>query len=247
MTRKKERQHKKPMTSKSNKRLADGTAKNSSSHSNAKALNAATRNPTTPAGTYPAFENHLGVSALEQKHELKQTKQHKRKTRKENISLFLKTVVPVFLVAGVLLGGIMLFANNTPRNSIDSQATVSAQVTATPQPTATPTPESTAKPTPTKTSTAFIQKWCSTTPTATPYRDSDGVMQHPAGSGRDAYYVPFNEDCGVRYTQAKSDKSASSSSLGDHPILLCLLLGSILALGGGVAYVFDKAMRSMEN
>lgn len=235
------------MTSKSNKRLADGTAKNSGSHTNVKALNAATRNPTTPAGTYPAFESHLGVTALEKKHEHKQAKQHKWVARKESISLFLKTVVPVFLVAGVLLGGIMLFANNTPRTSVDSQVAVSAQVTATPQPAVTPAPEAIAKPTPTKTSTAFIQKWCSTTPTATPYRDSDGVMQHPAGSGRDAYYVPFNEDCGVRYTQAKSDKPASSSSLGDHPILLCLLLGSILALGGGAAYAFDKATRSMEN
>lgn len=247
MTHKKERQNKKPMPSKSNKRLASDTIKNSGRRSNAKALSAATRNPETPAGTYPAFENHLGMSALEQKHELKQTKRHKRKTRKENISLFLKTVVPVFLVTGVLLGGIMLFANNTPRNSADNQVTVSAQVTATPQPAVTPTPEATANPTPTKTSTAFIQKWCSTTPTATPYRDSDGVMQHPAGSGRDAYYVPFNEDCGVRYTQAKTDKPASSSSLGDHPILLCLLLGSILALGCGAAHVFDKAMRSTEN
>lgn len=247
MTHKKERQHKKPMTSKSNKRLAGDTIKNSGRRSNAKALNAATRNPTTPAGTYPAFESHLGVTALEKKHELKQAKRHKRKTRKENISLFLKTVVPVFLVAGVLLGGIMLFANNTPQNSSDNQAAVSTQVTATPQSTATATPESTVKPTPTKTSTAFIQKWCSTTPTATPYRDSNGVMQHPAGSGREAYYVPFNEDCGVRYTQAKSDKPASSSSLGDHPILLCLLLGSLLALGGGAAYAFDKATRSMEN
>lgn len=235
------------MTSKSNKRLAGDTIKNSGSHSSTKALNAATRNPTTPAGTYPAFESHLGVSALEQKHEHKQAKQHKRVARKENISLFLKTVFPVFLVAGVLLGGIMLFAGNTPRTNTDNQATVSAQMTATPQPTTTPTPEATAKPTPTKTSTAFIQKWCSTTPTATPYRDSNGVMQHPAGSGRDAYYVPFNEDCGVRYTQAKTDKPASSSSLGDHPILLCLLLGSILALGGGAAHVFDKAMRSTEN
>ena len=186
------------MTSKSNKRLADGTAKNSGSHTSAKALNAATRNPTTPAGTYPAFESHLGVTALEKKHEHKQAKQHKWATRKESISLLLKTVVPVFLVAGVLLGGIMLFANNTPQNSSDNQAAVSTQVTATPQPTATATPESTVKPTPTKTSTAFIQKWCSTTPTATPYRDSDGVMQHPAGSGREAYYVPFNEDCGTR-------------------------------------------------
>lgn len=235
------------MTSKSNKRLADGTAKNSGSHTNAKALNAATRNPTTPAGTYPAFESHLGVTALEKKHEHKQAKQHKWATRKESISLLLKTVVPVFLVAGVLLGGIMLFAGNTPRTNTDNQATVSAQMTATPQPTTTPTPEATAKPTPTKTSTAFIQKWCSTTPTATPYRDSNGVMQHPAGSGRDAYYVPFNEDCGVRYTQAKTDKPASSSSLGDHPILLCLLLGSILALGGGAVHVFGKAMRSTEN
>ena len=240
------------MSSKNSKRLVSHTR----SHGNAKALSAATRNPATPAGTYPAFENHLGVSALEKKHELKQTKQHKRKTRKENISLFLKTVLPVFLVAGVLLGGIMLFANNTPRNSVDSQVAVSAQVTATPQPghTATsaptehtPNPEPAAMPTPTKTSTAFIQKWCSTTPTATPYRDSDGVMQHPAGSGRDAYYVPFNEDCGVRYTQAKSDKPASSSSLGDHPILLCLLLGSLLALGGGAVYAFDKATRSTED
>lgn len=235
------------MPSKSNKRLAGDTTKSCISHGNTKSLNAATRNPTTPAGTYPAFESHLGVTALEKKHEHKQAKQHKWATRKESISLLLKTVVPVFLVAGVLLGGIMLFAGNTPRTNTDIQATVSAQMTATPQPTTTPTPEATAKPTPTKTSTAFIQKWCSTTPTATPYRDSNGVMQHPAGSGRDAYYVPFNEDCGVRYTQAKTDKPASSSSLGDHPILLCLLLGSILALGGGAVHVFDKAMRSTEN
>ena len=81
------------MTSKSNKRLADGTAKNSGSHTNAKALNAATRNPTTPAGTYPAFESHLGVTALEKKHEHKQAKQHKWATRKESISLLHKTVV----------------------------------------------------------------------------------------------------------------------------------------------------------
>lgn len=234
------------MTSKSNKRLASDTIKNSGSHSNTKALNAATRNPATPAGTYPAFESHLGVSALEKKHEHKQAKQHKWVARKESISLLLKTVVPVFLVAGVLLGGIMLFAGNTPRTNTDNQATVSAQMTATPQPAATPTPEATAKPTPTKTSTAFIQKWCSTTPTATPYRDSDGVMQHPAGSGRDAYYVPFNEDCGVRYTQAKSDKSASSSSLGDYPILFIPLVIAIMLIGGGgVAMMVEKTVQNL--
>lgn len=144
------------MPSKSNKRLAADTTKSCISHGNTKSLNAATRNPTTPAGTYPAFESHLGVTALEKKHEHKQAKQHKWATRKESISLLLKTVVPVFLVAGVLLGGIMLFANNTPQNSSDNQAAVSTQVTATPQPTATATPESTVKPTPTKTSTAFI-------------------------------------------------------------------------------------------
>lgn len=244
------------MPSKSNKRLAGDTTKSCISHGNTKSLNAATRNPATPAGTYPAFESHLGVTALEKKYERKQAKQHKWVARKENISLLLKTVVPVFLVVGALLGGIMLFANNTPRNTDGSQTNISAQVATTPQlEHATtsdsaehiPNPEPAAMPTPTKTSTAFIQKWCSTTPTATPYRDSDGVMRHPAGSGTDSYYVPFNEDCGVRYTQAKRDKSASSSSLGDHPILLCLLLGSLLALGGGVAYAFDKATRSMEN
>lgn len=234
------------MPSKSNKRLAGDTTKSCISHGNTKSLNAATRNPTTPAGTYPAFESHLGVTALEKKHEHKQAKQHKWATRKESISLLLKTVVPVFLVAGVLLGGIMLFANNTPQNSSDNQAAVSTQVTATPQPTATATPESTVKPTPTKTSTAFIQKWCSTTPTATPYRDSDGVMQHPAGSGREAYYVPFNEDCGVRYTQAKSDKPASSSSLGDHPVLFIPLVFAIMLIGGGVIVLMvEKTMQNL--
>lgn len=234
------------MPSKSNKRLAADTTKSCISHGNTKSLNAATRNPTTPAGTYPAFEIHLGVTALEKKHEHKQAKQHKWATRKESISLLLKTVVPVFLVAGVLLGGIMLFANNTPRTNTDNQATVSAQMTATPQPAATPTPEATVTPTPTKTSTAFIQKWCSTTPTATPYRDSDGVMQHPAGSGRDAYYVPFNEDCGVRYTQAKSDKSASSSSLGDYPILFIPLVIAIMLIGGGgVAMMVEKTVQNL--
>lgn len=234
------------MPSKSNKRLAGDTTKSCISHGNTKSSNAATRNPTTPAGTYPAFESHLGVTALEQKHEHKQAKQHKWVARKESISLLLKTVVPVFLVTGVLLGGIMLFADNTPRNNSDNQAAISAPVTATPQPTAAPTPEATAKPTPTKTSTAFIQKWCSTTPTATPYRDSDGVMQHPAGSGRDAYYVPFNEDCGVRYTQAKSDKSASSSSLGDYPILFIPLVIAIMLIGGGgVAMMVEKTVQNL--
>jgi hypothetical protein len=234
------------MPSKSNKRLAGDTTKSCISHGNTKSLNAATRNPATPTGTYPAFESHLGVTALEKKHEHKQAKQHKWVARKESISLLLKTVVPVFLVTGVLLGGIMLFAGNTPRTNTDNQATVSAQMTATPQPTATPTPEATAKPTPTKTSTAFIQKLCSTTPTATPYRDSNGVMQHPAGSGRDAYYVPFNEDCGVRYTQAKTDKPASSSSLGDYPILFIPLVIAIMLIGGGgIAIMVEKTMQNL--
>jgi len=101
------------MPSKSNKRLAADTTKSCISHGNTKSLNAATRNPTTPAGTYPAFESHLGGTALEKKHEHKQAKQHKWATRKESISLLLKTVVPVFLVAGVLLGGIMLFSPST--------------------------------------------------------------------------------------------------------------------------------------
>lgn len=138
------------MPSKSNKRLAADTTKSCISHGNTKSLNAATRNPTTPAGTYPAFESHLGVTALEKKHEHKQAKQHKWATRKESISLLLKTVVPVFLVAGVLLGGIMLFANNTPQNSSDNQAAVSTQVTATPQPTATATPRINSKADPNK-------------------------------------------------------------------------------------------------
>jgi hypothetical protein len=234
------------MPSKSNKRLAGDTTKSCISHGNTKSLNAATRNPATPAGTYPAFESHLGVTALEKKHEYKQAKQHKRVARKESFSLLLKTVVPVFLVAGVLLGGIMLFANNTPRNSSDNQAAVSTQVTVTPQPTATATPEATAEATPTKTSTAFIQKWCSTTPTATPYRNSDGVMRYPAGSGTDSYYVPFNEDCGVRYTQAKGDKSASSSSLGDYPILFIPLVIAIMLIGGGgIAIMVEKTMQNL--
>lgn len=197
-----------------------------------------------------AHTQHLrvtsGVTALEKKHDHKQAKQHKWATRKESISLLLKTVVPVFLVAGVLLGGIMLFANNTPRNSSDNQAAVSTQVTVTPQPTATATPEATAEATPTKTSTAFIQKWCSTTPTATPYRNSDGVMRYPAGSGTDSYYVPFNEDCGVRYTQAKGDKSASSSSLGDYPILFIPLVIAIMLIGGGgVAMMVEKTVQNL--
>lgn len=243
------------MTNKNNKRLAGDTAKSWNNQSKAKSLNAATRNPATPAGTYPAFESHLGVTALEKKHEHKQAKQHKWVARKENISLLLKTVVPVFLVAGALLGGIMLFANNTPRNIDGSQTNISAQVATTPQPEHaatseptkhTPNPEPAAMPTPTKTSTAFIQKWCSTTPTATPYRDNDGVMRYPAGSGTDSYYVPFNEDCGVRYTQAKGDKSASSSSLGDYPILFIPLVIAIMLIGGGgIAMMVEKTMQNL--
>jgi hypothetical protein len=75
---------------------------------NPQATYSALRDPETPAGTYPVFETYLNVEATEQKHQAQKTRGVKREAHKKNASLFLKIVIPVFLVAGILLGGIML-------------------------------------------------------------------------------------------------------------------------------------------
>lgn len=79
---------------------------------NPQATYSALRNPETPAGTYPVFETYLNVEATEQKHQAQKAKGEKREAHKKNASLFLKIVIPVFLVAGILLGGIMLLTAN---------------------------------------------------------------------------------------------------------------------------------------
>lgn len=75
---------------------------------NPQATYSALRDPETPAGTYPVFETYLNVEATEQKHQTQKMRGVKREAYKKNASLFLKIVIPVFFVAGILLGGIML-------------------------------------------------------------------------------------------------------------------------------------------
>lgn len=88
-----------------------------------RALNATMRNPETPAGTYPVFETYLNVAATEQKHQAQKVRWVKREARKKNASLFLKIVIPVFLVAGILLGAIMLLTANVKTDTHHAAAT----------------------------------------------------------------------------------------------------------------------------
>lgn len=83
----------------------------------------ALRNPETPTGTYPVFETYLNVEATEQKHQAQKMRGAKREAHKKNASLFLKIVIPVFLVAGILLGGIMLLTANVKTDTHHAAAT----------------------------------------------------------------------------------------------------------------------------
>lgn len=87
------------------------------------------RDPETPAGTYPVFETYLNVEATEQKHQAQKVRGVKREARKKNASLFLKIVIPVFLVAGILLGGIMLLTANVKTDSHHATATAATSTT----------------------------------------------------------------------------------------------------------------------
>jgi hypothetical protein len=52
----------------------------------------------------------------------------KREAHKQNASLFLKIVIPVFLVAGILLGGIMLLTANVKTDTHHAAAAISTTV-----------------------------------------------------------------------------------------------------------------------
>lgn len=171
-------------------------------------LSAAMRNPETPAGTYPAFETYLGVDVVEKKRQLKQEKRRKRKEIRGKIFGFLKVVIPILLVGGAIIGGFMFFKPSTPQNTSNGDiqnvpqaaetiAIASPTTTTSAAPTPTVVPEGVATPTADATPG---QKHCLTTPTKSPFLDGDGALHYDKGTGHDSYYVPANEDCGVRYT-----------------------------------------------
>jgi hypothetical protein len=202
-------------------------------------LSATMRNPNTPAGTYPVFETYLGVDVLEKKRQLKQEKRRKRKEIRKNIFGFLKVVIPILLVAGAIIGGFMFFAPNTPQNNSGdiknapqvAEITETASPTSTPSVTVTPTaaPEGTVTPTVDATPE---QKHCLTTPTKSPFLDGNGALHYGKGTGHDSYYVPANEDCGVRYTaeDGSSYHKEDDNSVGKE-IANALLLITAVAVG----------------
>lgn len=184
-------------------------------------LSATMRNPETPAGTYPAFEAYLGVDVVEKKRQLKQEKRRKRKEIRGKIFGFLKVVIPILLVGGAIIGGFMFFKPSTPQNTSNGDiqnvpqaaetiAIASPTTTTSAAPTPTAVPEGTVIPTAGATPD---QKHCLTTPTKSPFLDGNGALHYGKGTGHDSYYVPANEDCGVRYTA--EDGSSYHSDNGD--------------------------------
>lgn len=178
-------------------------------HPKALELSATMRNPETPAGTYPAFEAYLGVDVVEKKRQLKQEKRRKRKEIRGKIFGFLKVVIPILLVGGAIIGGFMFFKPSTPQNTSNGDIQNVPQAAETIA-IASPTTTTSAAPTPTATPE---QKHCLTTPTKSPFLDGNGALHYGKGTGRDSYYVPANEDCGVRYTP--EDGSSYHSDNGD--------------------------------
>jgi flagellar basal body-associated protein FliL len=170
-------------------------------------LSATMRNPNTPAGTYPVFETYLGVDVLEKKRQLKQEKRRKRKEIRGKIFGFLKVVIPILLVGGAIIGGFMFFKPSTPQNTSNGDIqnvpqaaetiAIASPTTTSVEPTPTVAPEGVATPTAGATPE---QKHCLTTPTKSPFLDGNGALHYGKGTGHDSYYVPANEDCGVRYT-----------------------------------------------
>lgn len=199
-------------------------------HVKALELSATMRNPETPAGTYPVFEAYLGVDVLEKKRQLKQEKQRKRKEIRGKIFGLLKVVIPILLVGGAIIGGFMFFKPNTPQvvETIPTTSpAVTPSVTATPSVVPSPTvvPEGTVIPTAEATPE---QKHCLTTPTKSPFLDGNGALHYGKGTGRDSYYVPANEDCGVRYTP--EDHSGNGDSAGEEIANAIILIVGV-ALG----------------
>jgi len=76
------------------------------------------------------------------------------------------------------------------------------------------------------------QKHCLTTPTKSPFLDGNGALHYGKGTGRDAYYVPANEDCGVRYTpdDGSSYHSGNGDSVGEEIATAIILIVGV-ALG----------------
>ena len=203
-------------------------------------LSATMRNPATPAGTYPVFETYLGVDVLEEKRQLKQEKKRKRKEIRGKIFDFLKVVIPILLIGGAILGSFMFFAPNTPQNTggdiqntpqvAEITATASPAVTPSTEPTPTVAPGGTVAPTAGSTPE---QKHCLTTPTKSPFLDGDGALHYGKGTGYDSYYVPANEDCGVRYTaeDGSTYQSDNGGSVGEGIAnALVLIAGVVLGM-----------------
>lgn len=200
-------------------------------------LSATMRNPQTPAGTYPAFEAYLGVDVVEKKRQLKQEKRRKRKEIRGKIFCFLKVVIPILLVGGAIIGGFMFFFKpSTPQNTsgdiknvpqvVETIATASPTTTTSAAPTPTVVPEGVATPTADATPG---QKHCLTTPTKSPFLDGDGALHYDKGTGHDSYYVPANEDCGVRYTaeDGSSYHEEDDNSVGKEIAEAILLIVSV--------------------
>lgn len=211
-----------------------------------RALNATMRNPETPAGTYPVFEAYLGVDVLEKATQFKRERKQKRKAFWKKTALWVAIGVPVSLVVTLLVIGTINFTSSMKREqvtapSIAATATPRATATETSTPTATPTSTSTtvavAEGTATATGEAAAQeqKHCLTTPTKSPFLDGNGALHYGKGTGRDAYYVPANEDCGVRYTaedgaSGSAEATADSNSVGLLVFTLVVGLGAIFVV-----------------
>lgn len=217
-----------------------------------RALNATMRNPETPAGTYPVFEAYLGVDVIEKATQLKRERKQKRKAFWKKTALWVAIGVPVSLIVALLVIGAINFTSSVKKEQL---TTPSIAATVTPRATATetvaPTPTTTAAPsttpgsatvavaegtvTATGEAAAQEQKHCLTTPTKSPFLDGNGALHYGKGTGRDAYYVPANEDCGVRYTaedgaSGSADATADSNSVGLLVFTLVVGLGSIFVV-----------------
>lgn len=211
-----------------------------------RALNATMRNPETPAGIYPVFEAYLGVDVIEKATQLKRERKQKRKAFWKKTALWVAIGIPVSLIVALLVIGTINFTSSVKQEQL---TTPSIAATATPSATATETSTPTATPTSTSTSvavaegtataageaTAQEQKHCLTTPTKSPFLDGNGALHYSKGTGRDAYYVPANEDCGVRYTaedgaSGSADATADSNSVGLLVFTLVVGLGSIFVV-----------------
>jgi hypothetical protein len=206
-----------------------------------RALNATMRNPETPAGTYPVFEAYLGVDVIEKATQFKRERKQKRKAFWKKTALWVAIGVPVSLVVTLLVIGAINFTSSMKREqvtapSIAATATPRATATETSTPTATPTSTSTtvavAEGTATATGEAAAQeqKHCLTTPTKSPFLDGNGALHYGKGTGRDEYYVPANEDCGVRYT-AEDGSSGSAEATADSNSVGLLVFTLVIGLG----------------